>query len=268
MIGVLACHVDDFIWGGTEYFENEIIQKIRNLFLIGKEEKEDFSYIEIDVTKCDDSMYLDQNKYIQNIQPIQIATARVYDKDASLNDKELENMRSKIGQLLWVGRQTRPDILYDVRMLASNLKSAKIKHLYEVNKVIRKVKSEDVSLRYRYLGENKSLRLVSFSDASFGNLPDGATQGGNLIMLMAENGQCSPLFWQSKHIRRVVRSTLAGETIPLTEGIDNAIFIATLFSELTTEEANSKLLPIICVVDNRSLCEAIKSNKCVAEKRL
>ena len=268
VIGVLACHVDDFIWGGTEYFENEIIQKIRNLFLIGKEEKEDFSYIGIDVTKCDDSMYLDQNKYIQNIQPIQIATARVYDKDASLNDKELENMRSKIGQLLWVGRQTRPDILYDVCMLASNLKSAKIKHLYEVNKVIRKVKSEDVSLRYRYLGDNKSLRLVSFSDASFGNLPDGATQGGNLIMLMAENGQCSPLFWQSKRIRRVVRSTLAGETIALTEGIDNAIFIATLFSELTTGEANSKLLPIICVVDNRSLCEAIKSNKCVAEKCL
>ena len=52
------------------------------------------------------------------------------------------------------------------------------------------------------------------------------------------------------------------------EGIDNTIFFWTLFSEFTTGVSKSKLLPIICVVENRSLCDAIESNKCVAEKRL
>lgn len=74
--------------------------------------------------------------------------------------------------------------------------------------------------------------MVVFSDASFGNLQDGGTQGGHLIVLMGENGKFSPLSWQSKRVKRIVRSTLAGETLALSDGIDNALFMATLFSEL------------------------------------
>ena len=33
---------------------------------------------------------------------------------------------------------------------------------------------------------------------------------------------------KSKRIRSIVRSTLAGETLALADGIDNAIFLATL----------------------------------------
>ena len=66
----------------------------------------------------------------------------------------------------------------------------------------------------------------------------------------------------------MVRSTLAGETLALAEGIDTAIFLATLYSELTTGTADPKTVPIICVTDNKSLCEAIKSTKHVSERRL
>ena len=75
-----------------------------------------------------------------------------------------------------------------------------------------------------------------------GNLPDGGTQGGHFIVLMGEKGRFSPICWQSKRIRRVVQSTLAGETLALADGIDNAIFL--------------------------SLVDAIKSTKSVTEKRL
>lgn len=53
-------------------------------------------------------------------------------------------------------------------------------------------------------------------------------------MLMGENRSFSPIYWQSKRIRRVVRGTLAGETLALRDGIDNAVFLATLYSELST----------------------------------
>lgn len=88
--------------------------------------------------------------------------------------------------------------------------------------------------------------MIVFSDASFGNLSDGGTQGGHLIVLMGENGKFSPLSWQSKKVKRIVRSTLAGETLAMSDGIDNAIFLATLFSELTTGDAEHAT-PITCV---------------------
>ena len=87
-------------------------------------------------------------------------------------------------------------------------------------------------------------------------------------MLMGENNKFSLLFWQSKRIRRIVKSTLAGETLAMTDSIDNAVFVATLFAELYTGKADPRKLYITCVTDNHSLYDAINSNKSVAEKRL
>lgn len=106
------------------------------------------------------------------------------------------------------------------------------------------------------MGDN-TLNLIAFSDASLGNLP-GGTHGRTLISLMGEGGKFFPFSWQTKRVRCVVQSTLAGETFAMSEGIDNAIFLAT--------ELNA--LPLICVTDNHSLFDALKSTKQVTEKRL
>lgn len=85
---------------------------------------------------------------------------------------------------------------------------------------------------------------------------------------MGERGKFSPLCWQSKRIRRVVRSTLARAILDMSDGIDNAIFLANLFSELTTGNAELNAPSLVCVTDNRSLFDALKSTKQVTEKRL
>ena len=65
-----------------------------------------------------------------------------------------------------------------------------------------------------------------------------------------------------------MRSTLAGETLAMSDGIDNAMFLASLYSELTTVKADLNTPPLICVTDNHSLFDALKSTKQVTEKRL
>ena len=141
--------------------------------------------------------------------------ARATQREAPLTNKEVDMLRSKIGQILWVARQTRPDVMCDVSILASSTKHATVQTLHCINKLVRKLKSDEVTLKLQHLGKDDSLKLVVFSDSSMGNLPDGGTQGGHLILLMGENGRFSPICWQSKRIRRVVRSTLAGETLRL-----------------------------------------------------
>ena len=94
-------------------------------------------------------------------------------------------------------------------------------------------------------------------------------QGGYIIFLANDKGRIIPICWNSKKIRRVVRSTLAGETFAMAERIDGAIFMSTLFTELTTGTTPAPDgLPLICMTDCKSLHDALKSTKKVGEKRL
>ena len=43
------------------------------------------------------------------------------------------------------------------------------------------------------------------------------------MFLADKDGKFSPICWNSKKIRRVVRSTLAGETLAMADGIDSAM---------------------------------------------
>lgn len=269
VIGILASHVDDFIWSGTPYFEESVINKVRSTFCVGKENSVAFQYIGMDLSCEKDEILLHQDQYVENIAPINIEKNRALQRESYLDDSEKHSLRSKIGQLLWVAHQSRPDIVFDACCLANRVKNAQVQDILDTNKVVRRLKSETVSLKFQHVGVQEKLKLVVFSDASLGNLPDGGTQGGHFIVLMGPDGLFSPICWQSKRIRRVVRSTLAGETLALADGVDNCIFLSTLYMELTKGVSQpSEVLPITCVVDNHSLYDAIKSTKFVADKRL
>ena len=183
-----------------------------------------------------------------------------------LSVEEKDTVRCKIGQLLWLAHQSRLDISFDVCQLASSLKDGCVELISETNKV-KRVKAEKVSLKFQHLGEEK-LSLV-FSDSSLGNLSDGGTQGGYFIALVGKGGRFSPLCWTSKRVRRVVRSSLAGETLAMADAIDAGIFLSTLYTELTSGRTdNTLVLPLVCVTDCKSLFDAVKSTKVVSEKRL
>lgn len=265
--GVLACHVDDFIWGGTQMFSMTVIPYLKSKFNVGREAQDSFSYVGVDFVTLEKKVQIHQETYIQQLQPIPLAPARAVEPGSPLTEAERDQLRSKIGQLLWVARQTRPDVMFDASKLASDLKQATVQTINEANRVVCKLKAKSVELNFQHLGEDSNLKIVTFTDASFANLADGGTQGGHLIVLMGDNGQFSPISWQSKRIKRIVRSTLAGETLAMSEGIDNAIFLSILFSELNAG-CTDHTVPIICVTDSFSLVDALKSTKFVTEKRL
>ena len=45
IFGILAIHVDDFLWAGSEEFKDTVIVKLRKQFNVGKEPCESFTYI-------------------------------------------------------------------------------------------------------------------------------------------------------------------------------------------------------------------------------
>ena len=75
-------------------------------------------------------------------------------------------------------------------------------------------------------------KLIVYSDASFKNLPDCGSQGANIILWCDSDGRCAPIQWQSKKIKRVVKSTIAAECLALHDGVDNAFYTKAIIQEL------------------------------------
>ena len=114
---------------------------------------------------------------------------------------------------------------------------------------------------YRVFGPESKLFVI------YEVVADGRSQGGYLIFLVGEDGLCNLVSWLSKRIRRVVRSTFAAEAMGMLDGIDAAVFISSLYSDILYGKCYD-MIPIEVITDNRSLVDTLNSSKFVTEKRL
>ena len=255
--GIIAIHVDDFLWCGNDYFFRNVIEKIHNQFIIGKEFNTAFRYLGLDLKEYKDHILLDQTHYIDSLN-----TVNIKDENLSIHDK----LQSAIGKLIWISGQMRPDISFDVCQLATNLKNATISDVKYFNKIICHLKQSNNPLKFQHLGDISKLRFIIYADAAHGNLVNSASQEGYLIFIVGENNKCILLNWQSKRIRRVVRGSLAAETLALSDAVDNGIYLSKMLSELLSND--TYCIPIEVVTDSKSLYDARHSKKNVLEKFL
>lgn len=124
-------------------------------------------------------------------------------------------------------------------------------------------------VKFHKLDESTNdLFVAMYSDATLGSMPNAGSQGAYIILLASQPGKFSPIWRNSKKIRRVVRSTLAAATMAMADGIDASIFICTLLGELISGIPDPTSTPIVCFTDCKSLHDALKSQKHVSEKRL
>ena len=177
--------------------------------------------------------------------------------------------RSLVGKLQWLSSQTRPDLSFSANTFIScdgmHVNFAKL-----ANKLIRRVTYEkDCKLLFRplFFTEKRQLRflkLCTFSDAAFQNLPDGGSQAGYVIGLFSTISETFHLIgWNSKRVKRIARSTLAAETLALQDAIDNALFLNSIFHKILGVEFD-----MIAYIDSKQLHDSLKSAKGVTEKRL
>ena len=200
--GIIICFVDDQLWGGSKWFEENVIEKLRQIFNIGCENSSAFKYIGIDlVQKSDFSVSVNQESYIKSIEPISLERSRQLQKDAVVTEKEKSKLRSLVGQLNWITGISRPDIGFGVCQLSSTIKNATVSHLVKANKILRNVKNSPNSIGFTKLFDLKNLKVVVYTDASFANLPNGGSQGGQIVFLGDKHNNSCPLAWKSNKIK-------------------------------------------------------------------
>ena len=105
------------------------------------------------------------------------------------------------------------------------------------------------------LDDMRNCHLACYSDASFANLPGEGSQGGMVILLHDGQGIQCPILWQTRKIRRVVKSTLAAETGAI-DCAEEANHMATLISKLLGTQKPS----VHCYVDKKRIVDAVTSS--------
>lgn len=97
-----------------------------------------------------------------------------------------------------------------------------------------------------------------------GNLNEGVgSTGANVLRIKDRNRNCYPIAWQTNKIKRVVRSTIAAETLSLQEGLESAAFYKKLLEGIIGHQ-----LAVEAYIDNKSVIESINSTKLADDRRL
>ena len=263
--GIICIYVDDFLWAGTDRFERQIINELKDRLQVGSTDSGQFKYIGLNLTTTGDgNITVDQHQYCATLCPMKLSKTRTMMKTSDLSEEEKAEYRALVGQLNWIATQTRPDISFDIGELSTSTSKARVLDAIRLNKVIERVKTDNVRLVIPNLKPLSMCHIECYADASFANLPDQGSQGGYIIFLCDGGDRKCPLYWQSRKIRRVVKSTLAAETLALVDAAGAAVYLVRILNEM----AGCGDLPIRCFVDNRNLVEALNSYKMVDDRRL
>ena len=101
--GLIAIHVDDFLWSRNEFFSEHIIPQLSKIFTIGKVSKNVFRYLGLELRQNGEFITLDQIHYINSLQIVD------ENRDTSVIP---DIIQTSVGKLLWICSQTRPDICF------------------------------------------------------------------------------------------------------------------------------------------------------------
>ena len=151
--------------GEAERISNRLLSKTfdRHSRLEKKNlESKTIQYIGMELFSDGNTILLHQSKYGESLESIPLEKSRAFQKHEVMSAQEKQSYRSKIGQILWT---SRPDVVFDACQHASKIKYIKVEHLMEANKVIRRIKSEQVDLKFHNLGSGQ-LSLLVCTDVS------------------------------------------------------------------------------------------------------
>ena len=165
--GLLSIHVDDFMWCGSEKFRESIIEKLKVTFKISKENSQVFRYLGIDLKQDNEALSLDQNAYVDSIEPIQIPKAS--DKNTVVDAIMKTRYKALVGQIGWASGTSRPDASFNSCVLGSSQSKPTHRNLAEANKALKDLKNNKFSIKFPSL-DLSSVKISVFCDASYANL--------------------------------------------------------------------------------------------------
>ena len=180
-------------------------------------------------------MYWDQCPYIEKkVKPLTTLPGRKElrsKRHLPATDEMKEEFQSKKGVLQWV-KICRGTEAFRVSRHSSALPTLTYGDCEQLDNTIRYVLQTQDKRRW-YPKLKGPLKTISYCDASYGNLPDGKSQGGHIVTYEgAEPGKANVVELTSTKIKRVAPSVFDAETLQGLACVDATIAANMLLREL------------------------------------
>ena len=267
LIGIVALHVDDFLHAGNDFFNKVIMPQVLSCFKVGKSETKEFMYTGFFMKQTEQGVRIDQDKYVKNVKIPVVDPQLLKDKKREMTLEELTLLRQLTGVVNWTARATRPDLAFEMIDLSTKFKGGIVDDLIKAKNVAARLKKLEMSIMISNLDKLEDCEIIVYTDAAFRNLNDNTDSCGGYVIFLVnmKNGKVAPLEWKSGKLKRKVLSTLGAETQALYNGLDAAIALKLMLSELYNGDLN---LGVKAITDNLSARTAVYSESEVAERQL
>ena len=273
-IGLIGCHVDDFLIVGQESDSRwkKLVEAFHASLTWSPWECAPMTHCGVALqTLPDGSWRLDQRDFCGEISQV-----REEGRHSDMTNQEMTQCRAVLGAIQWRVYQTGPQHAAKLGHLQSIISKGDRSTIAEVNKLVREVHAQrDVGLVIHQLcaERDEDLVLVGWSDAALANRPDLSSTGGYIIGFVHKNmvedgvrGPVNVMSWSSNKLRRVCRSSLAAETQALGECEQELMFMRVQWTEMLGHDIkldepaeSASKTPGVLVIDAKALFDAAKN---------
>lgn len=233
--GYLCVYVDDFLAVGIKLSARQILEEIKTKMKLNIDENGSLTFTGTSFDIKKECISIHQQKYIDSLLPVEQlkshATPLPYrinekeDRTDQLNSKLVTKYREKLGQLLFIARDSRPDLSYAASFLGKFSSAPTIQAMKLLNRAITYAATNPYIMRYPSKFHKTTLNIECFVDASLGNNNNVHAQTGYIIFINE-----TPFYWKSKRQTRVARSSTKAEMNALHDIFDKLEFYSTIFS--------------------------------------
>ena len=168
--GIIGVATDDLLHGGdSEHWA--VIDKIAQEYKLGKNQVGFGRFTGKDIKLEEDgSITISQAFYVEEKVPkIKLAKSRKQQRYSKCTAQEIEQLRSQLGALSWLAKETRCDLAGRVSLLQQSFPEPRVADLIEGNRIAEEaVKHKELGIKVMPIPW-KNLRVSVVTDAAWGN---------------------------------------------------------------------------------------------------
>ncbi|CAE7336134.1 unnamed protein product, partial [Symbiodinium sp. CCMP2456] len=171
--GIVGVATDDLLHGGTERHW-QVIEKIATEYKLGKNQTGTGRFTGKDIKLQEDgSITIDQAFYVSDkVHLIKIGRSRKQQRYSKCTPSEIEQLRSQLGALAWLAKETRCDLSGRVALLQQAFPQPRVADIIEGNKIAEEAhKYATTGIKVMPIPWER-LRVSVVTDAAWGNAKD------------------------------------------------------------------------------------------------
>ena len=274
--GLVAGHVDDFLFGGSDTDQGwqHVLSQIKTRFAWGDWGVDDFVQCGVRIRQHAEGFSLSQESYLTEVPEISLNGSRKKESQEQTTAWEKSRLRTALGALSWHAQQVAPHLSAEVGLLLSEVNTSTVSTIHKTNQLLQHAKCrKSHEMPIHAFAQGTTMVMVAWVDAASQNRHDGGSTQGLLLgaapasLFQGDLTKVSLMAWHSNKVDRVCRSPGAAETQAAVNGEDQLFYLRYQWSEVLyglgdpkrPDELVSKTVGCV-VTDSRNVYDKLQTS--------